>query len=124
MSTPLSFIAGIGPATAQTLADNGFADAESVAASSTAALGAVPGFGPVRAKQTIAAAKKTIAMIAPSKKSKRNAKKAPAKKKKAKPDPNAASKAKPDKKKKKKKSDKKGKKSKKKKSKKKKGKKK
>ena len=56
MSTPLTEIPGIGPAAAAVLKEKGFKNAEAIAKASPTALGAVPGFGPVRTGQTIAAA--------------------------------------------------------------------
>lgn len=77
MSTPITNIPGIGPATAKALATNGFTSAEDIASAKVNALCAVQGFGPVRAQATIAAA----AQVAGAKLDKLHAKKAPKKRK-------------------------------------------
>ena len=79
MSTAITEISGIGPATAKVLQEGGFATAESIASSSVAALTAVPGFGLIRAKNVVAAAKKVAST---AKKSNSTASKAKPKKKK------------------------------------------
>jgi hypothetical protein len=50
-------IPGIGPQTAKSLAEHGFADVPAIARATVADLSAVPGFSVTRAKKTIAAAK-------------------------------------------------------------------
>ncbi|MFQ3224217.1 MAG: Holliday junction resolvasome RuvABC DNA-binding subunit [Lentimonas sp.] len=56
MSTPITDIIGIGPATAAALSKNGFHTAADIAAADVNALCAMPGFGPIKAKATISAA--------------------------------------------------------------------
>jgi len=56
----LTEIAGIGPATARLLADNGFATVESIAKASDQELAKVPGFGMVRAAVVIDAAQSLV----------------------------------------------------------------
>ena len=59
MGSPVTEIAGIGPAKANIVEKHGFGTAESIASSSISALTAVPGFGPIRAKKFAAVAKKS-----------------------------------------------------------------
>ena len=59
MGSPVTEIAGIGPAKANIVEKHGFGTAESIASSSISALTAVPGFGPIRAKNVVAVAKKS-----------------------------------------------------------------
>ena len=90
MSTPVTEISGIGHATADILKEHGFGTAESIATSAASALAVVPGFGPIRSKNVIAAAKKVASAAKKS-----TAGKAKAKKKKApKSSPKSKSKAK------------------------------
>ena len=56
MPTPVTAIPGIGPATADLLGKNGFTSAESIAETSVEKLSLVPGFGEIRAANTIKAA--------------------------------------------------------------------
>lgn len=56
----LSDISGIGPSAAEVLKQGGFFTVEQVAGATVAALTALNGFGPVRAAQTIAAAKAVL----------------------------------------------------------------
>mgnify|MGYP003332564174 FL=1 len=79
MGSLVTEIAGIGPATANILKKHGFGTAESIASSSISTLTTVPGFGPIRAKNVVAAAKKFAAV---AKKSDSTAGKAKLKKKK------------------------------------------
>ncbi len=60
MPTPVTQISGIGPSTAELLRASGFRSAEKIASSDAKSLSAVPGFGPVRAQATIAAAKALV----------------------------------------------------------------
>jgi transcription termination factor NusA len=60
MSTPLTNVKGIGPATANALADAGITTAEKLAATSVEKLTAVPGFGELRAKVVIAQAQALV----------------------------------------------------------------
>ena len=76
MPTPITEIPGIGPSTAETLKVSGFKSCEKIASSTVEALCAVSGFGPTRAKATIAAAKKrTLTSKKPAKVAKRKVKK-------------------------------------------------
>ena len=68
MSTPITDITGIGPATADILSEQGYKSAEDLAATNVKTLCAVPGFGPIKAKSTIAAAKKIAGKPAKKKK--------------------------------------------------------
>ena len=56
MPTPVTAIPGIGPATADLLGKHGFTSAESIAETSVEKLSLVPGFGEIRAVNTIKAA--------------------------------------------------------------------
>jgi NAD-dependent DNA ligase len=61
MSEPkLTQISGIGPATARTLAVNGFSTIKEVAGATAGQLAQVPGFGAARAAAVIAAAKSLL----------------------------------------------------------------
>lgn len=64
MGTPLTSVAGIGPAAAAILARHGFDSAERLAASRVEALVEVPGFGPVRAAATLRAARALVGEVA------------------------------------------------------------
>jgi hypothetical protein len=64
MGTPLTSVAGIGPAAATILARHGFDSAERLAASRVEKLVAVPGFGPVRAAATLRAARALVGEVA------------------------------------------------------------
>ena len=83
MSTPITEITGIGPSTAATLSEHGFHSAEDIATTTVDALCSVPGFGPIKAKASIAAAQ-SLAPAKPStpkKPKKKDKPKAKAKKK-------------------------------------------
>jgi len=82
MSTPITDIAGIGPAAAAVLSENGYYSAEDIASTDVESLCSAPGFGPVRASAAIAAAIK----ITPTKKT------SPSKPKKKKKDAKASKK--------------------------------
>lgn len=56
MRTPIDKIKGVGPRTAEILAENGYKSAEDLAATKIEALGKIHGFGPARAKLVIKAA--------------------------------------------------------------------
>ena len=56
MPTPVTAIPGIGPSTADLLGKHGFTSAESIAETSVEKLSLVPGFGEIRAANTIKAA--------------------------------------------------------------------
>lgn len=99
MKTPLTSITGIGPAAATTLTEYGFPTAESIATSNVQSLSHVPGFGPIRAAKTIAAALTIASKEEPKLKPKDK------KKKKSKKTKKKDSKQKPGKKKQKKKKD-------------------
>jgi hypothetical protein len=60
MGTPLTSVAGIGPAAAAVLAKHGFDSAERLAASRVEKLVEVPGFGPLRAAATLRAARALV----------------------------------------------------------------
>ncbi len=62
----LTDISGIGPATARVLTDHGFADIGSVASATTEELAKVPGFGHVKAKAAIEAARALTAGTSPT----------------------------------------------------------
>lgn len=66
MPTSLNLVKGIGPATAEKLADAGVASAEDLAASTPDQLAAVPGFGESRAKQVIAHARQLVTAASPA----------------------------------------------------------
>lgn len=110
MSTPINDIPGIGPATAAVLKKHGFHTAEDIASGDIKSLQTVPGFGPVKAKTTLATAKKLVG-TAPSKKKAAGKSEAKSKSKKSKQKSKKKDKksAKSGKKEKKEKSDKKGK---------------
>lgn len=56
----LTKIPGIGPATAKTLTDNGFASVEEIARAATEDLARVPGFGSMRAAVVITSAQTLV----------------------------------------------------------------
>lgn len=60
MTTPLTSVKGIGPATAAILQEHGISSAEALAAASRATLVAVPGFSDIRAGQAQAAAQAAL----------------------------------------------------------------
>jgi hypothetical protein len=76
MSISVTQISGIGPSAARALRAKGFGSVEKIAASDVVSLSEVVGFGPIRAKATIAAAKKlTVETMKPAKVAKRKVKK-------------------------------------------------
>lgn len=60
MATPITSVSGIGAQTAEILVENGFADAEALAAAKEEELLKISGFGPSRAKKFIAAAQALV----------------------------------------------------------------
>jgi len=60
MATPITSVSGIGAQTAEILVDNGFADAEALAAAKEEDLLKISGFGPSKAKKFIAAAQELV----------------------------------------------------------------
>ena len=68
MSIPFTNISGIGPSIADALSKNGFHTINDLAAADVDTLCAIPGFGPIKAKNTIAAAAKMVTADSPSKK--------------------------------------------------------
>ena len=71
MSTPITAIPGIGASTADLLANHGFKSAESIATTSVENLSLVPGFGEIRAANTIKAAAGLLATETPQEKAKK-----------------------------------------------------
>jgi hypothetical protein len=65
MSTPLTLVKGIGPATAEKLATAGINNAEDLAATTREQLAGIPGFGPARADQILANASQLIVAAKP-----------------------------------------------------------
>lgn len=63
MPTPVTAISGIGPATAELLANHGFKTAESIAKTTTEKLSLVPGFGEIRSANTIKAAQESLGAV-------------------------------------------------------------
>ena len=107
MPTPVTAISGIGPATAELLANHGFKTAESIANTTTEKLSLVPGFGEIRSADTIKAAIEAVGAEPAAEKPKTTKKKPEAKAKKEKPEKNKKKDKKKDKKKKEKTKDKK-----------------
>ena len=88
MPTPVTAISGIGPATAELLANHGFKTAESIANTTTEKLSLVPGFGEIRSANTIKAAIEAVGAEPAAEKPKTTKKKPEAKAKKEKPEKN------------------------------------
>lgn len=59
----LTRIPGIGPATARTLTDSGFASVEAIAKAATEDLARVPGFGSIRAAVVITSAQTLVTVV-------------------------------------------------------------
>lgn len=85
-STPLTYIAGIGPAAAAVLVESGFPDVEAVAKSDLESLCAVRGFGSVRAASVLAAAQSLVPVVKGEEPKENKNKKEPKGKKKEKKD--------------------------------------
>ena len=63
MSTSLTHVRGVGPRTAARLKKAGFESAEDLAISKIGDLAAVPGFGEIRARETIKSARAVVAAV-------------------------------------------------------------
>lgn len=110
MATPIINVTGIGAQTAKALEEYGFKTAEDIAVAKKSKLTKVPGFGPARSQNVIAAAKAVVgnfdkmgetAKKSEKKKKKKKAKKVKPDSKKTKKEPKQKKKAKKEKKKKK-----------------------
>lgn len=71
MKTPLTRVAGIGPATARQLNAHGITCAEDLATADTAVISAVPGFGHIRTTQVKQAAAEIAEQASPDEKAKK-----------------------------------------------------
>ena len=91
MTSPLTKILGIGPASAQTLTEHGYHSVEDIADATVDAISAIPGFGTIKATQVIISAVDLTRQTATEPPEEAKKQKSSKKKKKKRPKKNASS---------------------------------